>query len=122
MASQLNITQIKLGTNVDTSKNFIVSVPTVADGTLTIARENGTTVASIDSNGVVSTPKNVVAFHAASTTPTIITSMTAAAGFDTTAPSITQVSQYGFMGYNEQKQCLIVRHYFTSTEPPTTFI
>ena len=81
--------QIKLGDNADNSKNFVIKVPAVADGTLTIERENGTTVASIDANGVVSTPKNVVAFHALSTTATFTIGATITATytseiFDTT--------------------------------------
>lgn len=47
----LALRQIKLGDNADTSKNFVISVPAVADGTLTIERENGTDVLTIDAGG-----------------------------------------------------------------------
>lgn len=53
MSAELHLTKIKLGDNADTSKNFVISVPAVADGTLTIARENGTDVLTIDANGGV---------------------------------------------------------------------
>lgn len=56
--SQLDLKKIKLGDNADTSKNFVISVPAVADGTLTIERENGTDVLTIDANGVVVSPGN----------------------------------------------------------------
>ena len=49
--SQLSLKKIKLGDNADLSKNFVISVPAVADGTLTIERENGTDVLTIDANG-----------------------------------------------------------------------
>ena len=51
--SLLSLKKIKLGDNADTSKNFVISVPAVADGTLTIERENGTDVLTIDANGFV---------------------------------------------------------------------
>ena len=42
MASgQLNLRTVKLGDNVDTSKNFLIQVPAVADGTLLIKKEDG---------------------------------------------------------------------------------
>ena len=34
----LALRQIKLGDNADTSKNFVISVPAVADGTLSITK------------------------------------------------------------------------------------
>ena len=52
----LALRQIQLGDNADTSKNFVISVPAVADGTLTIERENGTDVLTIDANGRVAFP------------------------------------------------------------------
>lgn len=58
--SQLSLKKIKLGDNADTSKNFVISTPAVADGTLTIERENGTDVLTIDSSGKVVFPGNVV--------------------------------------------------------------
>ena len=56
----LALRQIKLGDNADTSKNFVISVPAVADGTLTIERENGTDVLTIDASGKMVVPGNVV--------------------------------------------------------------
>ena len=41
MSAQLNLTTVKLGNNADTSKNFLISVPAVADGTLSIKTESG---------------------------------------------------------------------------------
>lgn len=52
----LALRQIQLGDNADTSKNFVISVPAVADGTLTIERENGTDVLTIDASGNVAFP------------------------------------------------------------------
>ena len=40
--SQLSLKKIKLGDNADLSKNFVISVPAVADGTLSLTKENGT--------------------------------------------------------------------------------
>lgn len=40
--ADLNLRSIKLGDNADASKNFVIEVPLVADGTLTIKREDGT--------------------------------------------------------------------------------
>lgn len=51
MSAELHLTKIKLGDNADTSKNFVISVPAVSDGTLTIERENGTDVLTIDASG-----------------------------------------------------------------------
>lgn len=39
--STIAVKKVKLGDNADTSKNFLIEVPAVADGTLTIKRENG---------------------------------------------------------------------------------
>ena len=50
----LELRQIQLGDNADTSKNFVISVPAVADGTLTIERENGTDVLTVDAAGKLS--------------------------------------------------------------------
>lgn len=58
--SDLNLRSIQLGDNADKSKNFVIKVPAIADGTLTIERGNGTDVLSIDANGKVTTPGNVV--------------------------------------------------------------
>lgn len=49
----LALRQIQLGDNADTSKNFLISVPAVADGTLVIERGNGTDVLSIAADGAV---------------------------------------------------------------------
>lgn len=49
--STIAVKKVKLGDNADASKNFLIEVPAVADGTLTIKRENGTAVLSIAANG-----------------------------------------------------------------------
>lgn len=49
--STLNLKNIQLGDNPDPSKNFVLSVPAVADGTLSIKRQDGTNVLSIDATG-----------------------------------------------------------------------
>lgn len=49
--STIAVKKVKLGDNADTSKNFLIEVPAVSDGTLTIKREDGTAVLSIDANG-----------------------------------------------------------------------
>lgn len=48
---QLNLRTVKLGDNADTSKNFLIEVPTVADGSLSIKRGNGTDVLTVDNAG-----------------------------------------------------------------------
>jgi len=58
MSAQLNLTTVKLGNNADTSKNFLISVPSVADGTLTIVRESDSRqTMAVDVNGKVSFPQ-----------------------------------------------------------------
>ena len=42
MSAELYLTKIKLGDNADLSKNFVISVPAVADGTISLTKENGT--------------------------------------------------------------------------------
>lgn len=54
--STISLKNVKLGDSPDPSKNFVISVPSVADGTLTIKRENGTNVLSIAADGVVAIP------------------------------------------------------------------
>jgi hypothetical protein len=49
--SQLKVKEVLLGDNADPSKNFVLSVPAVADGTLSIKRQDGTNVLSIDATG-----------------------------------------------------------------------
>ena len=39
--SQLSLKKIKLGDNANTSKNFVISVPAVAGGTISLTKENG---------------------------------------------------------------------------------
>ena len=38
----LALRQIQLGDNADTSKNFVITTPAVADGTLSITKQNAT--------------------------------------------------------------------------------
>lgn len=49
--STINLKNIQLGDNPDPSKNFVLSVPAVSDGTLSIKRQDGTNVLSIDAAG-----------------------------------------------------------------------
>lgn len=49
---------IQLGRSADPSKNFLITVPDVADGTLTIKRGDDTVVATIDAAGKVVAPGN----------------------------------------------------------------
>jgi len=49
--STIAVKKIKLGDNADTSKNFLIEVPAVADGTLTIKREGGINVLSVAADG-----------------------------------------------------------------------
>lgn len=51
--SKIALKTIKLGDSADTSKNFLISVPAVPDGTLTIERENGTDVLTVGASGKV---------------------------------------------------------------------
>ena len=55
----LALRHIKLGDNADTSKNFVISVPAVADGTLVSERGDGTVVFKIETNGTVTIPGGV---------------------------------------------------------------
>lgn len=54
--SKVKVKEVILGDNADLSKNFVLSVPAVADGTLTIKRQDGTNVLStnVDVNITVS--------------------------------------------------------------------
>lgn len=49
--STLKTKKVQLGDNADPSKNFLIEVPAVADGTLSIKRQDGTNVLSIDATG-----------------------------------------------------------------------
>lgn len=51
--SDLNLRSIQLGDNADVSKNFVIKVPAIANGTLVIERGNGTDVLSIAADGKV---------------------------------------------------------------------
>lgn len=51
--STIAVKKVKLGDNADLSKNFLIEVPAVADGTLMIKREDGTNVLSIDNDGTI---------------------------------------------------------------------
>ena len=55
----LALRQIQLGDNADSTKNFVIGVPAVADGTLVIKRGNGTVVFKIEANGTVTIPGGV---------------------------------------------------------------
>lgn len=57
--SKLATKTVKLGDSADLSKNFLISVPAVPDGTLRIERESGALVASIDASGKVAFPGNI---------------------------------------------------------------
>lgn len=63
--SQLNTKKVKFGDNVDLSKNFVLSVPAVADGTFSLKREDGTVVWQIPTPGGAITLNNSLAFSGA---------------------------------------------------------
>ena len=44
--STVRTKRIRLGDNADTSKNFVISVPAVADGTISLTKENGALLAN----------------------------------------------------------------------------
>jgi len=50
---QINLRTMKLGDNADTSKNFLITTPAIADGTLSVVRENGTQLLTISSTGLI---------------------------------------------------------------------
>lgn len=52
----LNLRSIQLGDSSDSSKNFVIKTPAIADGTLVIERGDGTDVLSIAANGKVLFP------------------------------------------------------------------
>ena len=55
--SKIKAKNITLGDNVDTTKNMVIKVPTVADGTLTIQTEAGVDLITVNgSTGIVSYP------------------------------------------------------------------
>lgn len=64
--SQLNTKKVKFGDNADLSKNFVWSVPAVADGTFTLAREDGTIVWQIPTPGGAISLSNNLDFAGAS--------------------------------------------------------
>jgi len=68
-SGQLNLRTVKLGDNADASKNFLIQVPAVADGTLTISRENGTHILDIDAAGRMTVLGNVQTWQDVKTTP-----------------------------------------------------
>lgn len=95
--SKIATKTVKLGDSADSSKNFLISVPSVPDGTLTIERESGTDVLKVAAAGGVSIQGGVVAPGAgmvgelieasfstpvsiASTTPTTVASITLTPG------------------------------------------
>ena len=51
--SKLKCKNVVLGDNADTTKNFSINVPSVADGTLTIETEAGVDVLKVNSDGGV---------------------------------------------------------------------
>jgi len=59
MTSDLNLRSIRLGNNADLTKNFVISTPAIADGTLTISRESGVVVMKIETTGKVTFPFGV---------------------------------------------------------------
>lgn len=58
--STIAVKKVKLGDSGSPANNFLIEVPAVADGTLTIKRENGAAVLSIDANGRLLTGGRVV--------------------------------------------------------------
>lgn len=57
MSGKLKLNQVQLGDNADLSKNVLIRVPTVEDGTFSIERTNGTQLLTVDAQGVVRTPQ-----------------------------------------------------------------
>ncbi len=53
----LNTRQVRLGDSANTAFNLIISTPAVPDGTMSIARENGTHVLDILASGAVNFPE-----------------------------------------------------------------
>ena len=53
---KLKVKNITLGDNIDTTKNIVLKVPNVADGTLTIETEAGTDLVTIATDGRISFP------------------------------------------------------------------
>jgi len=76
-------TSIKLGNSVTPSQNFVISVPSVPDGTLTITRGDGTSVASIDVNGILHNPAMPVFSAYNSTAQTLAAGVATKLNFDT---------------------------------------
>ena len=59
MSGAVKLNQVLLGDNADPTKNFIISVPAVPDGTLTIARGSGEVVIKVEATGKVTFPFGV---------------------------------------------------------------
>lgn len=53
--SQISTKKIKLGDNADTSKNFLISVPAVANGTLSITKEDGSLLGNFANDAAAAT-------------------------------------------------------------------
>jgi len=106
-SGQLNLRTVKLGDNADTSKNFLIQVPAVADGTLSISRESGTAVATVDATGKVAFPGNaqtwqdVKASRVAGTTYTNTTGqpITAMVSLTTATNAAAQATIAGLIAY-----------------------
>lgn len=64
--SQLNTKKVKLGDSADISKNFLLSTPTVPDGTFRISRESGTSILTINADGSITASGTITATFAES--------------------------------------------------------
>ena len=53
--SQLSLKKIKLGDNADLSKNFVISVPAVADGTLSITKADNSLLGNYANDAAAAT-------------------------------------------------------------------
>jgi hypothetical protein len=65
----LNTRQVRLGDSATLSQNFIISTPAVPDGTMSIARENGTHVLDILASGAVNFPELSKVISGGATSP-----------------------------------------------------
>lgn len=97
----LSLTAIKLGDSATPSKNFIISVPDIPDGTLTIERADGTDVLTIDATGRVKFPSSSVpAFSAYQSAPQASSTAYTKVAFQTeqfdTNSAFDSVSNYRF--------------------------
>jgi len=125
----LKLTSIKLGDSATPANNFLVSVPDIANGTLTIEREDGTDVCTIDAAGKVVFPGNTQTWqdvtgsrsagttYTNSTTQSIQIAITSVSSGATDAAAYLTVTVGGIVVQQAQSYGVYVNAWATFTVP-----